>query len=87
MDLGLDQHGSPYFLLDSKDDATQFMQEYMKQYGLTDISQFELFELEVPRKGDAEEILGLIETKQECGVAGSEDPDEQVDFTEYYPRR
>lgn len=51
--------GTPYYFFGTQEDAAAFMKEYAKQYGVTDLEDYELVEVGLQRREDAEQVLGF----------------------------
>lgn len=52
------------FLWKTRDDAYEMMKEYMKDEGLTDISEYQLREVAVTRVQDAESFMGFSDSAE-----------------------
>lgn len=78
-DLGM---GKLYYFFKTEDDANQFMQEYMKEYGVTDLSRYERVEVEITDVVDGEDALGFTSATQD-EEPEPHDETEQVDMTDY----
>jgi len=78
-DLGM---GKLYYFFKTEDDANRFMQEYMKEYGVTDLSRYERVEVEITDVVDGEDALGFTSATQDDDPEPT-DETEQVDVTDY----
>ncbi|MCU4753435.1 hypothetical protein OB919_15835 [Halobacteria archaeon AArc-curdl1] len=71
----------PYYLFNTLRDLEQFTREYAKQYGVTNLDDYEVVELELKRKGNAEDLLGF--NGQELQAELEQEEGEPVDAEPY----
>lgn len=84
-DLGL---GKMFYLFKTEDDSRRFMKEYSQQYNITDLSPYELVEVEITDVVDGEELEDEILTPEvlreiETGEDEETAVQEQADFENY----
>lgn len=82
-DLGM---GKLYYLFKTEEDANRFMREYMKEYGVTDVSRYERVEVEITDIVDGEEALEFLPDPEPADDEEEErekDPTDQIGLGDY----